>query len=86
MPVPLVIAGLVFQLIAVICLVLVLRHAFGRSLGTGFMVLFIPIFTLYYGFAQFEHRQKGLVLAGAFGGLIVGVVLRTLGTLHYSGT
>jgi hypothetical protein len=81
----LVIAGCLFQLVAVVCLVLVLRHAFQRSLGTGFMVLLIPLFTVYYGFAQFEHRQKGLILAGAFGALIVGIVLRTLGTLHYTG-
>lgn len=81
----LVILGCLFQLLATVCLVLVLRHAFQRSLGTGFMVLFIPLFVVYYGFAQFEHRQKGLVLAGAFGALIVGIVLRTLGTLHYTG-
>jgi len=81
----LVILGCLFQLVAVACLVLVLRHAFQRSLGTGFMVLFIPIFTVYYGFAQFDHRQKGLILAGAFGALIAGIVLRTLGTLHYTG-
>jgi hypothetical protein len=81
---PLVILGCLFQLVGVVCLVLVLRHAFQRSLGTGFMVLLIPLFTVYYGFAQFEHRQKGLILAGAFGALVAGIVLRTLGTLHFS--
>ena len=81
----LVILGNLFLLVSVTCAVLVLAHAFQRSLGTGFMVLFIPIFTVYYGFAQFEHRQKGLILAGAFGALIAGIVLRTLGTLHYTG-
>ena len=81
----LVILGCALQLVAVTCLVLVLRHAFQRSLGTGFMVLLIPFFTVYYGFAQFEHRQKGLILAGAFGALVAGIALRTLGTLHYTG-
>jgi translocator protein len=80
------IAGLCFQLLAVACFVLILRHAFQRSLGSGFMVLLIPLFVVYYGFAEFEHRHRGLVLAGAFGGLITGVVLRTLGTLHFTGT
>jgi benzodiazapine receptor len=77
------IVGQCFTLVAVTCFVLMLRHAFQRSLGTGFMVLCIPLFAVYYGFAQFEHRQKGLIVAGTWGGLIVGVILRTLGTLHY---
>ena len=73
------IAGLLFCLLAVGCFVLLLRDAFQRSLGTGFMVLLIPLFGLYYGFAQFDHRQKGLILAGAYGALFVGVALRLLG-------
>jgi len=77
------IVGQCFILLAVTCFVLMLRHAFQRSLGTGFMVLCIPLFAIYYGFAQFEHRQKGLIVAGTWGGLMVGIVLRTLGTLHY---
>jgi hypothetical protein len=77
------IVGLCFILLAVTCFVLTLRHAFQRSLGTGFMVLFIPLFAIYYGFAQFDHRHKGLIVAGTWGGLVVGIVLRTLGTLHY---
>jgi hypothetical protein len=77
------IVGQCFVLLAVTCFVLTLRHAFQRSLGTGFMVLFIPLFAIYYGFAQFEHRQKGLIVAGTWGGLFVGVVLRIMGTLHY---
>lgn len=78
------IVGQCFVLLAVVCYVLMLRHAFQRSLGTGFMVLLIPLFAVYYGFAQFEHRMKGAIIAGAFGGLIVGVVLRIIGTTHYS--
>jgi hypothetical protein len=81
----LVILGNLLVLVAVVCLLLLFIHAFKRSVGTGFMVLLIPIFAVYYGFAQFEHRQKGLILAGAFGALIAGIVLRTLGTLHYTG-
>jgi translocator protein len=72
------VAGLLFQLLAVCCFALVLLHAFSRSVGTGVMVLFIPIYNVVYGFTQFEHRRKGLVLAGWLGGFVAGVVLRSL--------
>jgi hypothetical protein len=64
--------------VSVLCYALVLVHAFGRSVGTGFMVLCLPIYTLYYGFSQFEHRNKGLVLAGWLGAFVVGVVFRVV--------
>lgn len=76
---PLVLLGLAFHLVATLCFVLVLVHGFKRSLGTGFMVLCIPFYQVLYGFRQFEHRHKGLVLAGWLGGLVVGVVLRLVG-------
>lgn len=75
------IAGLLLQLVAVVCFVLVLRHAFARSVGTGFMVLLIPIYNVVYGFTQFEHPKKGLVLAGWLGCFVAGVVLRTLAVI-----
>lgn len=76
----LVLLGLVFQLVAVVCWVLIFAHAFQRSLGTGVMVLLLPIYNVVYAFTQFEHRRKGLILAGAIGGLVLAVVLRTFGT------
>ena len=42
------------------------------------MVLLIPIVNVVYGFRQFEHRHKGLILAVWIGGFPVGIVLRTL--------
>lgn len=71
--------GLVLILLAVGCFVPVLVHAFSRSVGTGFMVLCIPVYTLYYGFSQFDHRRKGLILAGWLGAFVLGVVLRVVG-------
>lgn len=71
--------GIAFQILAVACFVPVLLHAFRRSVGTGFMVLCLPVYTPYYAFSQFEHRRKGLLLAGWLGGFILGVVLRALG-------
>ena len=79
---PLALLGLAFQLLAVTCFVFVLLHAFQRSVGTGFMVLLIPPVCLIYGFTQFEHRRKGLILAGWMGGFVVAVVLRSLGLVR----
>ena len=70
--------SLLVQFIAVTCFIFVLIHAFQRSLGTGFMVLLIPLVCIVYGFSQFEHRRKGLILAGWLGGLVTAVVLRAM--------
>ena len=74
----LVVVSLLLQLLCVGCFVLVLVHAFQRSLGTGFMVLCLPIYQFVYGFKQFDHRYKGLVLAGWLGGGLLVVTLRAL--------
>lgn len=76
---PLVILGLVLQLLAVVCWVFIFAHAFNRSLGTGVMVLLIPIYNLVYAFTQFEHPRRGLILSGAVGGLVLAIVLRVTG-------
>jgi translocator protein len=68
--------------LGVTCAFVILRHAFARSIGTGFMVLCIPFFMLAYAFGQFEHRQKGWVVAGFVGGIVLGLVLRVLGGGH----
>jgi benzodiazapine receptor len=72
--------GMVLILVSVLSFTVVLIHAFQRSLGTGVMVLFLPVYTIYYGFSQFEHRRKGLVLAGWLGSFVLGVVFRAVGT------
>ena len=74
-----VLLGLLFQLASVACFTLVLVHAFKRSIGTGVMVLCIPLYNLYYAFSQFEHRRKGWVLAGWLGGLVLALGLRAAG-------
>ncbi len=71
--------SLLFQLVCVVCFVFVLIHAFQRSVGTGFMVLCIPVYQFVYGFKQFEHRAKGLILAGWLGGGLLALTLRALG-------
>ncbi|PZR12269.1 MAG: hypothetical protein DI536_15295 [Archangium gephyra] len=71
--------GLLLQLLSVVCFVPVLVHAFSRSVGTGFIVLLLPVYNVYYGFSQFEHRHKGLVLAGWLGAFVLAVVFRIVG-------
>jgi hypothetical protein len=72
---PLVLTGEVLIAVGAVCAVLILIHAFRRSVGTGMMVALLPFYVFVYAFSQFEHRRKGLVIAGFFGGLIAGVVL-----------
>ncbi len=81
----LVVLSLLLQLICVTCFVVVLVHAFQRSLGTGFMVLCLPIYQFVYGFVQFQHRSKGLVLAGWLGGALLVITLRVLGVRTAAG-
>ena len=71
--------GIGFQFLAVVCFLPILVHAFQRSVGTGFMVLCLPVYTPYYAFSQFEHRWKGVLLSGWLGGFVLGVVLRAVG-------
>ena len=71
--------GILLLVVAVGCFLPVLRHAFRRSLGTGFIVLCVPVYTPYYAFSQFEHRFKGPLLAGYLGGFVLGVVLHHAG-------
>jgi benzodiazapine receptor len=73
---PLAVLGLLFTLLAVVCFAFVLLHAFQRSVGTGFMVLCLPCYNVYYGFSQFEHARKGFILAGWLGGMGLGIALR----------
>lgn len=73
--------GMLILFLSATCWTLVILHGFQRSVGTGFMVLLIPIVNIIYGFTQFEHRWKGAILAGWLGGLPAGVVLRWMGVL-----
>lgn len=71
--------GLSLIFISVACFTTVLVHAFRRSIGTGFIVLCLPLYALYYGFSQFTHPRKGLLLAGWIGTLVPGVIFQVVG-------
>lgn len=56
--------SLVFALGFVGCFLPILVHAFRASVGTGMLVLCIPMYHLVYAFAEFDHRHKGALVAG----------------------
>lgn len=62
-------------LLSVVAWLFVIIHAFQRSVGTGFLVLCIPLYLLWYAFSQFEHRQKGAILAVWLGSGMLAVIL-----------
>ena len=73
------ILGLICILLSASCFVFILVHAFRRSVGTGVIVLCIPFYNLYYGFMQFEHRYKSLIIPGWLCGFGIGAALLSLG-------
>ena len=72
---PLLPLAALFALIALVCASFLVRHAFGRSLGTGVLVLLLPAYVLVYAFGQFEHRRKGLIVAGFVGCSVLAALL-----------
>ena len=73
--------ALSFFLGSLVCFGVVLVQAFRLGTGPGFMVLLIPGYNLYYGFAQFQHRHKGWILAGWLGLFGLGVMARAMAFL-----
>lgn len=71
--------GALFSIVALICNIIILVHAFKSSVGEGFLCLCVPCYILYYMFSKFEHPQKPLIIAGAIGGNIIGNVMVQLG-------
>jgi len=71
--------GAIFALIGLVGNIIILIHAFKSSVGEGFLCLCVPCYILYYMFAKFEHPKKGLVIAAALGGNIIGNVLIRVG-------
>ena len=69
--------ALVFQLVAFVCAIIVLIHAFknGGALQ-GILCLCVPFYIIYYMFAKFEHEKKNLIIGGYFGGVIVALALQ----------
>ena len=73
------VAGTVFALISLATSLVILVHAFRRSVGTGVMVLCIPGFIAFYAFSQFEHRRKGLILSAWIASVVLAAVFNAFG-------
>lgn len=48
-------------------LMLIIRHAFRESPGLGVLVIFLPLFNIFYALTHFEHPRKGWVVGGWLG-------------------
>jgi len=69
--------GSLLSLVALVCSIIILIHAFKASVGQGLLCLCIPFYILYYAFARFEHEKKNLILivwlaCGVLGGILYG--------------
>lgn len=65
-------AATFFYLASFACFVPVLVHAFHLGIGTGLMVVCIPLFGPVYAFENFEHRWKVPLICGWLGGFLLG--------------
>jgi hypothetical protein len=74
------IVGMLFYLVGFVCAIMILIHAFSKGgVVQGLLCLFIPFYILYYMFAKFEHPKKTMIIAGFFGGYILGAALVVMG-------
>jgi benzodiazapine receptor len=51
-----------FAVAAVLLSLPILRFAFGRSLGTGLMVLLIPFYVFWFAVKHFQHPRKAALV------------------------
>ena len=66
------------NLVALVCSIIILIHAFKASLGQGFLCLCIPFYILYYAFARFEHPKKNVIIAAWLISAVLGVGLYSM--------
>ena len=72
--------GGLLSLAATVCFIIVLIAAFQDEIWKGLVGLFCcQLYLLYYGFCEFQHEKKGLILAGWLLGGIFGSILTNVG-------
>ena len=76
---PLLPLAILFGVASLVCAVILVTHAFRRSVGTGVMVLLIPCYVLVYAFSQFEHPRKNLIVAGFLASTVLTAVFLGMG-------
>jgi hypothetical protein len=63
------------NLVALVCAIIILIHAFKASIGQGLLSLCIPFYILYYAFARFEHPKKNMIIGVWLTSAVLGGVL-----------
>jgi hypothetical protein len=71
-----VIVGGVIALAGLICTIMILIEAFNDELWKGLLSLLVPLYLLYYAFAEYDHDYKWpIVLGSLFGSGLGGVIM-----------
>lgn len=73
--------GYLCSLVALVCAIIILIHAFQDSVGMGFLCLCIPFVILWYAFAKFEHEKKGLIIGVWLGAIVLSWVFQIAGAM-----
>lgn len=71
--------GGLFLLVAAICHIIVLLHAFKTGLLEGLLYLCVPCYAIYYVLFRFEHESKFLITLGWCVGVFFGFGLNGWG-------
>ena len=81
------IIGLVFNLVAFVCAIIMLIHAFkNHGVVQGLLCLCVPFYIVYYGFTKFEHDKKNLIVWGYIGGIVLSIAFTFMGMSAGTGT
>ncbi len=74
------IIGLLFNLVAFVCSIIILIHAFkNHGVVQGLLCLCVPFYILYYAFTKFEHEKKNLIVWGLIGSIVLSIAFTVLG-------
>jgi len=84
MGVVLVIVGGLIALGGLGCTIVILIEAFNDETWKGLVSLLVPIYLLYYAFAEFDHDHKWPIVLGSLfgsglGGWVMGIGLGMMG-------
>jgi hypothetical protein len=72
--------GAMGAVISLVCLVIILIHAFQDEVWKGLVGLLCMLYLVYYAIMEFDHERKWLIVLGwilgaALGGVSVGPIL-----------
>lgn len=63
-----------FGLVSLVCVIIILVHAFQNSIWKGLAALLCGLYLIYYAIFEFEHEHKWLiVLIALLGGGMAGL-------------